>query len=182
MRRQPRFLYGLQFPLLRKKSKPENSDFYKAAPAKRRCGFCKRLAKQATYAREAWRICTRFACTGRGRRPDAPWICPAFSKAGKMFPIGNDRAARPSVKPRSGALNRGLQNLETPLHAQRAAPTGANFLLIRKFPKGNGFILFASAKRTKKQPGLRPATSVQIAGRAIIFDRFSGFRQTTGYE
>ena len=27
--------------------------------------------------------------------------------------------------------------------------------------KGNGFILFASAKRTKKQPGLRPATSVQ---------------------
>ena len=27
--------------------------------------------------------------------------------------------------------------------------------------KGDGFILFASAKRTKKQPGLRPATSVQ---------------------
>ena len=45
--------------------------------------------------------------------------------------------------------------------AQRAAPTEANFLLVRKFPKGNGFILFASAKRTKKQPGLRPATSVQ---------------------
>ena len=54
MRRLPRFLYGLQLPLLRKKSKPENSDFYKAAPAKRRCGFC-----------------------------------PAFSKAGEMFPKGN---------------------------------------------------------------------------------------------
>jgi len=47
-------------------------------------------------------------------------------------------------------------------HAQSAAPTGANFLLIRKFPKGKRFyVLFASAKRTKKQPGLRPATSVQ---------------------
>ena len=55
-------------------------------------------------------------------------------------------------------------------HAQRAAPTGASFLLVRKFPKGNEFILFASAKRTKKQPGLRPATSVQIAGRYIILD------------
>ena len=46
-----------------------------------------------------------------------PRVLSCFSKAGKMFPIGNDRAARPSVKPRSGALNRGLQNLETPLHA-----------------------------------------------------------------
>ena len=47
-------------------------------------------------------------------------------------------------------------------HAQSAAPTGAYFLLIRKFPKGKRFyVLFASAKRTKKQPGLRPATSVQ---------------------
>ena len=64
-----------------------------------------------------------------------PRVLSCFSKAGKMFPIGNDRAARPSVKPRSGALNRGLQNLETPLHAQRATPTGANFLLVRKFPK-----------------------------------------------
>ena len=65
--------------------------------------------------------------------------------------------------------------------AKPAAPTAANFLLIRKFPKGNGFILFASAKRTKKQPGLRPATSVQIAGRNGVLDGFSGFRQVTGY-
>ena len=60
-------------------------------------------------------------------------------------------------------------------------PTGANFLLVRKFPKGNEFILFASAKRTKKQPGLRPATSVQIAGRDDVLDKMTGFRQVTGY-
>ena len=65
--------------------------------------------------------------------------------------------------------------------AQRAAPTGANFLLVRKFPKGNGFILFASAKRTKKQPGFHPATPVQIAGRYGIVDRMTGFYQVTGY-
>ena len=49
------------------------------------------------------------------------------------------------------------------------------------FPKGNGFILFASAKRTKKQTGFHPATSVQIAGRYGIVDRMTGFRQVTGY-
>ena len=46
-------------------------------------------------------------------------------------------------------LIRSLQNLEASLHAQRAALTGASFLLVRKFPKGNEFILFASTKRTK---------------------------------
>ena len=30
-----------------------------------------------------------------------PMFCPTFSKTGKMFPIGNARAARPSGKPRS---------------------------------------------------------------------------------
>ena len=40
-------------------------------------------------------------------------------------------------------------------------PDRACFPCNGKFPKGNEFILFASAKRTKKQPGLRPATSVQ---------------------
>ena len=43
------------------------------------------------------------------------------------------------------------------------------------------YVLFASAKRTKKQPGLRPATSVQIAGRYIILDLNSGFHQVTSY-
>ena len=44
-----------------------------------------------------------------------------------------------------------------------------------------GLLLFASAKRTKKQPGLRPATSVQIAGRYGIVDGMTGFYQVTGY-
>ena len=47
-------------------------------------------------------------------------------------------------------LNRGLQNLEFSR-------------------KGNEFILFASAKRTKKQPGLRPATSVQNSMDYVFF-------------
>ena len=49
------------------------------------------------------------------------------------------------------------------------------------FPKGNGLILFASAKRTKKQTGFHPATSVQIAGRYGIVDRMTGFRQVTSF-
>ena len=39
---------------------------------RRLCRREKMLAKQATYSREAWRIYTRFACTGR--RPDAPYL------------------------------------------------------------------------------------------------------------
>ena len=44
------------------------------------------------------------------------------------------------------------------------------------------YVLFASAKRTKKQTGFHPATPVQIAGRYDVLDRFSGFHQVTGYE
>ena len=51
----------------------------------------------------------------------------------------------------------------------------------KMFPKGNGFILFASAKRTKKQTGFHPATSVQIAGRNGVFTEMTGFHQVTGY-
>ena len=43
------------------------------------------------------------------------------------------------------------------------------------------YVLFASAKRTKKQPGLRPATSVQIAGRIDVWGLMPGFHQVTGY-
>ena len=124
----------------------------------------------------------------------------------------------PPGKPRSGALNRGLQNLEAPLHARRAAPTGACFLLVRKFPKGKRIVTFcgvqkvtqkARARTCKKLPvasfcasetaetgriangceqgdhvsrsRLRPATSVQIAGRYVVFTEMTGFRQVTGY-
>ena len=115
-------------------------------------------------------------------------------------------------------LIRGLQNLEAPLHAQRAAPTGANFLLVRKFLKGRRDVTFcgvqkvtqkARARTCKKLPvasfcasetaetgriangceqgdhvsrsRIRPATSVQIAGRYSIFDRMTGFQHVTGY-
>ena len=36
------------------------------------------------------------------------------------------------------------------------------------------------AKRTKKHAGLRPATSIQIAGRYVIFSEMTGFHQVTG--
>ena len=49
------------------------------AAANRRLGRRKMLAKQAN-TREAWRICTCFACTGRGRRPDAPCFILLFQK------------------------------------------------------------------------------------------------------
>ena len=56
------------------------------------------------------------------------------------------------------------------------------FRLYEKVTKRDDFyVLFASAKRTKKQTGLRPATSVQIAGRNGVWDWFSGFHQVTGY-
>ena len=45
---------------------------------RRLCRREKMLAKQATYSREAWRIYTRFACTGR--RPDAPCFILLFQK------------------------------------------------------------------------------------------------------
>ena len=60
-------------------------------------------------------------------------------------------------------LIRGLQNLET--SCERDVFT---FFLRR-------------AKRTKKHAGLRPATSIQIAGRYVIFSEMTGIHQVTGY-
>ena len=62
-----------------------------------------------------------FICTG-----GVPVFCPAFSKAGEMFPLGNARAARPSGKPRS--------------FIARAACCP---------DRGRFYVLFASTKRTK---------------------------------
>ena len=36
-------------------------------------------------------------------------------------------------------------------------------------------------KVTKKHTGLRPATSIQIAGRYVIFSEMTGVHQVTGY-
>ena len=59
-------------------------------------------------------------------------------------------------------LNRGLQNLGTPCkgvkHAKRAAPTGANFLLVRKFPKRDVFTFFSLLRKEPKvAEGPRPS-------------------------
>ena len=138
MRRLPRFSCGLQLPLLRKKSKPENSDFYKAAPAFRRCGFCKRLAKQACATRSVAHLYT--LCVYRqGGGVSTPFLS-YFFKSREMFPSGNaQRRLGRREKPRSGrgllrkqqgfnwivrncclcALIRGLQNLGTPCKGGR---------------------------------------------------------------
>ena len=70
------------------------------------------------------------------------------------------------------------------LHSTRSVlpRQGHAFHAMESSRKGDGFILFASAKRTKKQTGFHPATPVQIAGRYDVLDRFSGFHQVTGYE
>ena len=67
-------------------------------------------------------------------------------------------------------------------HAQRAAPTGASFLLVRKFPKGKRTVTFCGVQKvTQKARGASPATPVQIAGRYGVLDRMTGFHRVTGY-
>ena len=67
---------------------------------------------------------------------------------------------------------------------ERAAccPDRGKLPAYQKVPEGKRFcVLFASAKRTKKQTGFHPATPVQIAGRYVVFTEMTGFRQVTGY-
>ena len=61
-----------------------------------------------------------------------------------------------------GALFRGLQNLETPCKGERIV----TFCIVQKV--------------TKKHAGLRPATSIQIAGRYVFEAKVTGFHQVTG--
>ena len=81
--------------------------------------------------------------------------------------------------PRSGALLRGLQNLETPLHAQRATPTGANFLLVRKFPKGKRIVTFCGVQKvTQKARGVPPCDPGSKLYGKIFFVTFPAFVST----
>ena len=59
-------------------------------------------------------------------------------------------------------LLRGLQNLETPCKGERIV----TFCIVQKV--------------TKKHAGLRPATSIQIAGRYVFEAKVTGFHQVTG--
>ena len=126
--------------------------------------FCRffMLAKQAAYAREAWYICTRFVCTGTGRCPDAPGNA---AKRQRYCCDSNKDIRRRRQKSTRSVLPRQW-------HASHARESSR---------KGDGFILFASAKRTKKQPGFHPATPVQIAGRNGVLVRITGFHQVTGF-
>ena len=107
--------------------------------------------------RKAWCICTRFACTGMGWRPDAPGNA-AKRRCFEVCKTSKLHSTR-SVLPRQG-------------HAFHAMESSR---------KGDGFILFVSAKRTKKQTGFHPATPVQIAGRYGVFTEMTGVHQVTGY-
>ena len=62
-----------------------------------------------------------------------------------------------------GVLIRGLQNLEIPCEGERVV----TFCIVQKV--------------TKKHAGLRPATSIQIAGRYVIITKVTGVYQVTGY-
>ena len=71
-------------------------------------------------------------------------------------------------------------------HAKRAAPTGANFLLVRKFSKEDAFTFFSLLRKEPKvaegpRPSRLPGT-VQIAGRNDGFDRITSFHHVTIYE
>ena len=61
-----------------------------------------------------------------------------------------------------GALIRGWQNLESPCEGERVV----TFCVVQKV--------------TKKHAGLRPATSIQIAGRYVFEAKVTGFHQVTG--
>ena len=54
-------------------------------------------------------------------------------------------------------------------------------VFVRRRPLKQGELRTDVSKATMFQGVGKPATSVQIAGRATIFDRFSSFRQITGF-
>ena len=62
-----------------------------------------------------------------------------------------------------GGLIRGLKNLGAPCEGERVV----TFCIVQKV--------------TKKHTGLRPATSIQIAGRYVFEAKVTGFHQVTGY-
>ena len=62
-----------------------------------------------------------------------------------------------------GVLIRGLRNLEISCEGERVV----TFCIVQKV--------------TKKHAGLRPATSIQIAGRYMVIVKMTGVHQVTGY-
>ena len=86
--------------------------------------------------------------------------------------IANGREQGDHVSRRKGAIARAA-----------CRPDRGKLPACQEVPEGKRFcVLFASAKRTKKQTGFHPATPVQIAGRNDVLDKMTGFYQVTGYE
>ena len=98
-----------------------------------------------------------------GRRPDAPQKC--REAANILLRQQQGYPPQAAEKPRSGALIRGLQNLESSRKG-----TGLFFSLLRKEPK------VAQRVATLWTPG-----TVQIAGRYVVFTEMTGVHQVTGY-
>ncbi len=86
-----------------------------------------------------------------------------------------------------GGLNRGLQNLDAPLKrfvAVRSCHCGALNQGLQNLDascEGERVVTFCIVQKvTKKHAGLRPATSIQIAGRYVFEAKVTGFHQVTG--
>ena len=113
----------------------------------------------------------RAACfLGRGRAPtprEMPRSDVIVATATRISAAGGRKAAqrcaasrfaKPHKFPKRNGFILFASTKRTKKHAQRAAPTGANFLLIRKFPKGNGFTFFSLLRKEPKvAEGLRPS-------------------------
>ena len=122
----------------------------KAAKRQACCGSNKDIRRRRQKSRAAYFF-------GRGRRPDAPFVL-LFQKQVKCS--------------RKGTPNR-RQGFNFVPAIPPPVCTDSRFAKPRKFPKGNGFILFASTKRTKSSPeGCDPLDSEgRFKTLSIIFFR-----------
>ena len=86
------------------------------------------------------------------------------SETAERMPLGAAEGFNWIVRSRHcGELNRGLQNLGASYEGVRVV----TFCIVQKV--------------TKKHAGLRPATSIQIAGRYVFEAKVTGFHKVTGF-
>ena len=84
------------------------------------------------------------------------------SRQGTSERLGRRKAAKRPVRYRlCGELIRGLRNLETP--CKGVAPTGANFLLVRKFPKGKRIVTFCGVQKVTQKARARTCKKLPVA-------------------
>ena len=90
-------------------------------------------------------------------------------------------APAPREMPRSGAASRFAKPRSFIARAVCCPDRGKLSMQWKVSERERFYVLFASAKRTKKQTGFHPATPVQIAGRNGVFDKMPHFHHVTGY-